>query len=133
MSLNEEERKAIVDLEMGKAENTFAQIEKLAELGYWDTIANRLYYSAFHAASALLIHDGHQVNTHKGVIAILGQHYVKTGILCHEDGQLYSRLQTMRNNSDYNCSFDASEDDIRPLIPYASNFLNKIKALISGK
>lgn len=71
MSLSEEERKAIVNLEIEKAENTFAQVSKLTELGYWDTIANRLYYSAFHAATALLINDGYRVNTHKGIIALL--------------------------------------------------------------
>lgn len=69
MSLTEEERKIIVELELEKARNTFGQIEELRKLGYWDTIANRLYYAVFHAVSALLIRDSHQVNTHKGAIS----------------------------------------------------------------
>ena len=43
MSLTEEERKIIVGLELEKARNTFGQIEELRKLGYWDTLANRLY------------------------------------------------------------------------------------------
>lgn len=57
MSLNEEERYTLVALEYEKAQAIFSQIEGLRSLGYWDNIANRLYYALFHAVSALLIHD----------------------------------------------------------------------------
>ena len=80
MSLNEEERKIIVGLEYEKAQAIMAQIEGLKSLGYWDNIANRLYYALFHAVSALLIRDKHAVNTHRGVVVLFGQHYVRTGI-----------------------------------------------------
>lgn len=80
MSLNEEERKVLVSLEYEKALSIFSQIEGLQSLGYWDNIANRLYYALFHAVSALLIHDKHEVNTHKGLVAMFGKYYVKTGI-----------------------------------------------------
>ena len=49
MSLNEEERRIIVNLELEKATNTMTQIPELQKLGYWDNIANRLYYAVFHA------------------------------------------------------------------------------------
>lgn len=54
MSLNDEERRIIVNLELEKAINTMAQIPALQELGYWDNIANRLYYAVFHAVYTLL-------------------------------------------------------------------------------
>ena len=126
MSLNDEERRIIVDLEMEKANNTIAQISELQKLGYWDNIANRLYYAVFHAVNALLIHDGHPVNTHRGVIALFGNYYIRTGIFASEDGRLYSDLQTMRNNSDYNCSYDATEQEIEPMIAPAKNLIAKV-------
>ena len=116
MSLNEEERKIIVGLEYEKSCKTIEQIADYQELGHWDTIANRLYYALFHAVSALLIHDGYPVNTHKGVIALFGNYYIRTGIFTSEAGRLYSDLQTIRNNSDYNCSYDATEQEIEPMI-----------------
>lgn len=54
MGLNEEERRIIVGLEYDKATSIMQQIEGLQSLGYWDNIANRLYYVLFHAVSALL-------------------------------------------------------------------------------
>ena len=86
MSLNDEERKILVGLEIEKSRRTFAEIEILRQAGLWDNIANRLYYAAFHAVSALLINDGHPVGTHQGAVVMLHQHYIKTGILSKEDG-----------------------------------------------
>ena len=86
MSLNDEERKILVGLEIEKSRRTFAEIEILRQAGLWDNIANRLYYAAFHAVSALLINDRHPVGTHQGAVVMLHQHYVKTGILPKEDG-----------------------------------------------
>ena len=66
MSLSDEERKTTVRLQMEKAHKNFEQIELLSKAGYWDNVANRLYYSLFHAVSALLIRDGYSVSTHRG-------------------------------------------------------------------
>ena len=125
MSLNDEERRIIVNLELEKATNTMAQIPALQKLGYWDNIANRLYYAVFHAVNALLINDGHPVNTHKGVIALFGNYYIRTGIFASEDGRLYSDLQTMRNNIDYNCSYDATQQEIEPMIDPTKELISK--------
>jgi hypothetical protein len=46
---------------------------------------------------------------------VFGSDYIRTGIFPSEAGQLYSNLQTLRNNSDYNCSFNATEDEIKPM------------------
>lgn len=133
MSLNDDERRIIVNLELDKAVKTIAQIPELQRLAYWDNIANRLYYAVFHAVNALLIHDGHPVNTHKGVIALFGNYYIRTGIFASEDGRLYSDLQTMRNNSDYNCSYDATQQEIEPMIEPAKTLIAKISKFIEQK
>lgn len=130
MSLNDEERKVLVELEYEKACATFRNVEEYKTLGHWDTIANRLYYAVFHAVSALLIHDAHPVNTHKGVIALFGNYYIRTGILPAEAGRLYSDLQMIRNNSDYNCSYDATAQEIAPMIEPARLLIERIGELI---
>lgn len=126
MSLNDEERRIIVGLEYEKACNTLQKVSEYQALGHWDTIANRLYYALFHAVSALLIHDGHPVNTHKGVIALFGNYYIRTGVFPSEAGRLYSDLQTIRNNSDYNCSYDATQAEIEPLIEPTRQLIKSI-------
>ena len=133
MSLNEEERKIIVVLEIEKAENIVSQINELEKLSYWDNIANRLYYALFHAVSALLIFDKHNVSTHKGSIVLFGQFYIKTGVFNINDGRLFSQLQTIREKSDYNCAYQTSEDEIKPLIYPTIELIKRIKLYINSR
>ena len=133
MSLNEEERKIIVGLEIEKAENIVSQINELEKLSYWDNIANSLYYALFHAVSALLIFDKHNVSTHKGSIVLFGQFYIKTGVFNINDGRLFSQLQTIREKSDYNCAYQTSEDEIKPLIYPTIELIKRIKLYINSR
>lgn len=132
MSLNEEDRKTVVGLQIEKANRCMEQIPLLAEAGFWDTIANRLYYALFHAVSALLINDGHSVHSHRGAVGAFGQNYVVTGIFTIEEGKHYSRLQGIRERSDYNCSYTATEKDIAPKIAPTRQLIDKIERYIYG-
>lgn len=81
MSLTNDERATLVTLELKKAHETFEEIGILTAANKWSGAANRLYYAVFHAINALLINDGHAVNTHKGSHAMFNLHYIKAGIL----------------------------------------------------
>ena len=131
MSLNDEERHIVVNLEAEKARNTFAETEVLRAAGLWNNLAGRLYYAAFHAVSALLIHDHHTVGTHQGAVIMFHQYYIKPGVLPKEDGAFYSQLQTMREKSDYNCTYNATEEEIVPKIDRTRQFIDKVLGLIA--
>ena len=133
MSLKEEDRQIIVEMELEKAERTFAEQDVLRKAGLWSTLANRLYYALFHAVSALLISEGHEVGTHKGAVIRFQQYFVKTRRFSVEDGRFYSQMQTMRENADYNCSYDVSEDEILSRIEPARQFIETIKQYIKQK
>ena len=126
MKLTDEERSILVNMEYEKAVKFLEQAEGNAAMGFWDVVANRLYYSVFHAVMAMLINDGHKAGTHKGAILVFGQHYVKEGIFPIQDAKLYSQLQTMREKGDYNCVYQTSEEEIRPLIEPVRDFVMKI-------
>ena len=130
MGLTVEERRIIVQFEMRKAQSMMSQIEALKNLGYWDNVANRLYCAIFHAVLALLINDGHSVNTHKGAIIMFGQYYVRTGIFDIADGRLYSQLQTIREKCDYCCVFQISEEDVLSLIEPTHDLIKKIMVYV---
>lgn len=59
MSLTESEKDIIVRREYEKAIAFLEQADGNAKMGYWDVVANRMYYAVFHAVSALLVHDGY--------------------------------------------------------------------------
>ena len=131
MSLTNEERKTLVALEMKKARETYEDIGILIAANRLNGAANRMYYAVFHAVCALLINDDHQVNTHKGSHALFSQHYIKTGILPREYGQLYNQLQTMREESDYNCAYDVEIDELQQRIDPARRLIDDIDKLVN--
>lgn len=130
MSLSEEERTTLVRYQLEKARSTMREAEALISSDLWNGAANRLYYSIFHAVSALLIHDKHQVNTHQGSQALFGLHYIKTGKIPTEYGRLFSQLQTIRDESDYNCLYDVNPEDLKEKLEPAKQLLTIIESLV---
>jgi hypothetical protein len=133
MSLKEEDRKVIVTLELEKVDKTLAQLDIQIQAGLWEMAANRLYYSLFHAVSALLINDSHEVGTHRGAVNKFSLFYVKTGIFSKEEGRLYSRLQQLREDGDYNCSIDVEQEEVEEKIEPTRQLIEKIKQYIAEK
>lgn len=116
-----------------KSYHNMKQAISNADIGYWDLVANRLYYAVFHAVNALLLVDGIKTGTHKGTSAQFGKHYVLTGLFSREDGILYSRLQTMREKADYQNVFTLKEEDGRNLIASADDLRIRICDMVSEK
>ena len=88
-----------------------------------------MYYAIYYAAPALLINDTHPVNTHNGVISLLNQYYVRTGLLSKEDGNLFGNVFAFRQGCDYDDYIDASEDDIIRYLPQVEQLVEKIVSL----
>lgn len=133
MSLTDTERNIIVNREYEKAKLFMEQAEGNARMEYWEVVANRMYYAVFHAVSALLIKDGHKVSTHRGAVMAYGQHYVKTGIVTPDEGSLYSQLQSMREDADYNCAFKSEPEKMKILLPQAKALIDKIGTILGSE
>ena len=63
---------------------------------------------------------------------MIGQFYVRTGILSVDDGALLARLQNMRHTGDYDDFVDWTQEDVDPYIPKVEAFIEKLKKLIFG-
>jgi len=128
--LSAEDRKLIVEYRIEKAWKAFQESKDNASLGHWTLSANRLYYSAYYMASALLISRELMVKSHAGVILCIGRDFVQKGSLSGEDGRLLSNLQRMRLTGDYDDLFDWTEGDIQPLFEPTEVLLKKMQSLI---
>jgi uncharacterized protein (UPF0332 family) len=133
MSLKEEDRRILVALELERAEKTLREMEVQFQNELWAMVANRLYYALFHAVSALLISEQHEVGTHRGAVNRFHMFYVKEGIFTDDEGQLYSRLQTLRENGEYNCTIEISKKEAVEKIEPTRTLIEKIKKHISDK
>ncbi|WP_305154046.1 HEPN domain-containing protein [uncultured Duncaniella sp.] len=128
MTLTNDQRNIAVGLLIEKSHRNMEQAVKNAGLDYWDLVANRLYYSLFHAVTALMLADGIKTSTHKGTSSQFGRYYVLTGKFSREDGMLYSRLQTMRERADYQNTFNLTPEQGSELIAKADDLQKRIVA-----
>jgi uncharacterized protein (UPF0332 family) len=85
-----------------KAMRALEQAKLNIPLKSWEVIANRFYYAAYYAVSALLIANGYYVKGHDSIVRMFGLHFVKTGKFSREQGKLYNKLYTLRLTGDYN-------------------------------
>jgi uncharacterized protein len=87
--------------ELGRADTCLKEARALHEASLPYGAASRAYYAVFHAARALLFSAGVEATTHKGTVALLGQHFVRAGLLSAGMGRLVSRMQRDREDADY--------------------------------
>ena len=130
MSLNQEERDILVDLELERAQRIFGEIDIYIQNSLWSTLANRMYYSAFHAVTALLIRNHLHAGTHLGVSVLLNKHFIKEGIISKEEGNLFAKLEMLRESGDYNCYVDTSSEELMPLIEPLRALIKHIETLV---
>ena len=81
--LESQQRRDLVRYRIEKAYKSFEEAKGVAKLKYWNLTGNRLYYTVFHMASALLLDKGFTAKTHAGVIHLVGEKFIATGFGSH--------------------------------------------------
>lgn len=130
MSLTDEEKRLVVAYRIEKSKKTLNDARKVLNLDMWVTGANRLYYAAYYAVSALLIANGLNAKTHEGIIRMFNMSFVNTGKIDKELGRQYNRLFTMRITGDYGDCFDLQETDVKPLLTPTVKLIDSVIGLI---
>jgi uncharacterized protein (UPF0332 family) len=130
MTLDEKNKEIIVNHRLQKAKDTLTEAKGSAEMGFWCTVANRVYYACYYAVTALLIKNGHPTHTHHGVFTLFGKHFVHTGIVSKEQNKLFGKLLELRQTGDYSDTVVIEEKNIKPLLEPAENFIKTIEQLI---
>ncbi len=129
MSLDNDNRKAVVNYRLEKADTALEDADFLKKNGKLNLAANRLYYALYYASSALLISRGIPTKTHSGLITQISLHLVKTGILSFEDGKLLKVMFELRHEGDYEDFIEVQEEDIEEYAPKVCELVEKLKQL----
>ncbi len=113
-----------------RAKETFQDSKFLFEKGSWNSSLNRLYYSMFYAAIALLLHYKMEVKSHNGVKRKIGE-LVKTGKLDLKHARTFGILSDYRHKGDYDDLFDFNKEMVERLFEPVEEFITEIEALLN--
>jgi len=130
MTLNTEERNAIVTIRLQKAKETLQEVKVIVTMNLWRTAANRLYYACYYAVSALLIKHGYSPRTHSGTISLLSLHFVSKGLVNEQQGKFYGNLFELREKGDYSDWVVIEAEDVLSRLQPAEKFIAEIEKLI---
>lgn len=114
---------------LDRTETNLRAAKDLLNQEYFDIASSRAYYTAFYAASALLVHEGIDANKHNGVIASIHRFFVKTRKL-EEEGKNLNWLFELRSIGDYGVSVHVTSGEAHKAADVAGKFLAAVKVLL---
>ena len=101
----------------------------LAQEKYFDEIASRCYYAAFHAAQAMLLTEG-LTDTHQGVVSLFDLHFAKTGRVNPRLGRYLNNLKDDRESGDYDVYSGIERPDAENAVREAREFLTEAERFL---
>jgi uncharacterized protein (UPF0332 family) len=122
-------RREIVEL-WQRAQEALRATSTLLAAGFSDFAAARAYYAAFYAASALLLTEGKEFRSHRGVVALMHRDYVRTGRLPMDMGRILSTLSDLRSVGDYGGAAHVSHAEANIALIESQQFLEAIRSLL---
>jgi uncharacterized protein (UPF0332 family) len=75
---------------------------------------------------------GIEPQTHRGLVSLIGEHFVKPGRIAPELGRLLSRMQRDREDADYLAGAVFTDAEAAAMIADAERFLEEVRKLLAG-
>lgn len=102
----------------------------LLQLGLHNDAVSRAYYAAFHYARALLLLEGLEPKTHRGVVSLLLDRYERSGRLEPGAVSTLARLQTFRGLADYDASERIAKERAEAEVAAARAFIERARPFL---
>jgi len=118
--------KEIKDL-IEKAKKFLITAEHALNLGDYDSCVSRCYYAMFFITEAVLLTKNLSASSHKGVIRLFGEHFIKTGIFDRKMGKELNDAYDKRLIGDYGIGFIVTEEEAKDLLETARIFVQKLE------
>jgi len=110
-----------------KAEKFMITAEQALNIDDYDSCASRCYYAMFFMAEAALLTKNLTASSHKGVISLFGEQFVKTKIFERNLGKALNDAYDKRLVGDYGVGFSVTKEQAQDLLETAQNFVQKLK------
>ena len=113
-----------------KAEKFLRTAEQALGIEDYDSCVSRCYYAMFFMAEAVLLTKSLTASSHKGVISLFGEHFVKTKILERNLGKALNDAYDKRLVGDYGIGFTINKQQAGDLLKTARDFVQKLKSYL---
>lgn len=116
-----------------RAREALDEAALLLEKNHNNTFVNRVYYACFYSVTALLLTRNLFSAKHSGVRSLFHQHFVKTGLVGMELGQLFDKFFDNRQKGDYADRVRFEKEKVQGWLNEAEMFVEAIEKEIQGQ
>jgi uncharacterized protein (UPF0332 family) len=127
---DKESKEALMAYRINRADETVREAELMYQEEYYNGAVNRLYYACYYITIALLLKNDIQAQTHSGVKAMFGLHFISNGKVPYEIGKVLTTLFEKRQTGDYDDFVICSQQDVEELMQQTKEFVRYIKTLL---
>lgn len=131
--MTEENRRANAAADLRKARHALAAADELIRIALYDDAVSRLYYAAFHMASAALVACGIEATTHRGLMMLVSQHLVHPGLVSAVAARALSALFALRNQADYDRYFEIDEAGAREQRKHVTEIFAELEGFLRDR
>ncbi len=114
-----------------KADERIRAAEVLYESKYYNDAVSRAYYAMLDVARIALLIDEIYPKSHSGTAHKFNEHFIKTGKIPQELGQILSRAEKSREEADYEFEKRFGEDDTLTILNQAKRFVKAVEDYIT--
>ena len=112
---------------MQRVARAIKSVELLLKEGDFDSSVSRSYYALFYATEAVLLTKELKFSSHKSVITLFGEHFLKTGTFKPEMGRRLSKTFEKRLIGDYSFEPQVTMKDTKETLNWAREFVKDIR------
>ena len=113
-----------------RAERAVKSAELLLKERDFDSSVSRSYYAMFYATEALLLTKELKFSSHRSVISLFGEHFIKTGIFKPEMGKSLRNAFDKRLIGDYSFAPQVDEEEAKEVLSWTKEFVKEIRGYL---
>jgi uncharacterized protein (UPF0332 family) len=130
VTLTADQKKQIIRVRIENAEQAIRDAEILLDEGSLRGAANRIYYSVFHAVSALALSRDASFKKHSSLLTYFHKEFIKEGVLDRVHGRTVQKAADDRTDADYSDFVNFTTDQITLRLKECRDFIVATKELL---
>lgn len=130
MTLNENEKKNLIDYRLEQADETIQDVKLLVNNERYRSAINRIYYGMFYALSALAIANNFQTSKHGQLIGWFNKEFIYKGLVESKYGKMINKAYNFRTEGDYDVFIEYDRETTNQLFLNMKEFIRELKEYI---
>lgn len=127
MSLDQENRKHLINYRLEQAFETIEDVKLLIENGRFRSAVNRIYYGMFYSLLALGIAYEFHTSKHTQLIGWFNKNFINSGLLDKDYGKIINKAYNRRTKGDYDTFIEFDAEIVFEMFEEMKKFISIIK------